>query len=103
MPLTKDDRKQYPKVALRGWKNGETKDFLFLDEGVDYTGEYGLVYVYHVKHEKEDRTLWIKPRSPLAIGLQAIVNIKPLQGCQISISKTTGAENKDTRYTAVEI
>lgn len=92
-----------PRVDLKGWKHEEIRTFKFLDNGKDHNhAEYGLAYIYQVMYEKEKRSLWVKPRSPLAIGLQAVVNqTLKLDGLTVSIQKIVGARQKDTRYNCV--
>ena len=103
MPLDKAEAwERHPQLSLRTWKNGEAKTVTFTDEGKDVTTQYGLGYLYLVT-EAEDKTvkeLWIRPNSPLAIGLSPNV---PLKDKTFKITKKTGKANEDTRYTAEQL
>ena len=101
MPLEKAEAwERYPRISLRTWKNAETKTLTFNDEGKDVDTEYGMGYLYLVKENKETNELWIRPNSPLAIGLAPYV---PLKDKTFKITKKTGKANEDTRYTAEQL
>lgn len=104
MPLEKKEQwTRYEAISLRGWKSKESRVFTFQDDGKDIPNTpQGLSYLYHVieKGGKDIKELWIRPGGSLAIGLQEHV---PLKNKTLKITKTTGADVKDTRYTAVPI
>lgn len=98
-PLKKSDRSYAPKVGLQGWKDGETRRFKFTDDGIDYTGEYGLTYIYGVKYDNQDGSLWVKPDGTLAIGLSEVLpETETFKGLTVDITKTLGKKQNDTRY-----
>ena len=103
MPLDKAEAwERHPQLSLRTWKNAETKTVKFTDEGKDVTTEYGLGYLYLIKEAGDPtlKELWIRPNSPLAIGLSPYV---PLKDKTFKITKKTGKANEDTRYTATQV
>lgn len=101
MPLEKTEAwTRHPPISLKNWKNRETEILTFQDEGKDIQTPNGLSYLYHVtqKGSKELKELWVRPGGPLAIALSPHV---PLRGLVLKVTKTTGAQPKDTRYVAV--
>lgn len=104
MPMEKREAfVRYEAISLKGWKNKETKKLVFLDNDVDIPNTpQGLMYLVHVQElpAQETRELWIRPNGSLCIGLADFI---PLKDKKLSITKTTGATPKDTRYTAKEV
>jgi hypothetical protein len=103
MPLEKSDFRNLPRVKLQGWANKEERIWTFLDNGVDFTStDYGLAYIYSVKYGGEDCNIFIRPKSPLAIGLQQLITDEypELKGLTVKVTKTTGKKQSDTRYKA---
>ena len=101
MPLEKAEAwERHPVISLRTWKNAETKTVTFTDEGKDVTTQYGIGYLYLVNEEKTIKELWIRPNSPLAIGLAPHV---PLKDKTMQITKKTGKTNEETRYSAKQV
>lgn len=90
-----------PTVGMATWKGGEKKTLTFLDNGVDWTGEFGLAYVYTVMEGEEKKRIYIRPSSPMDIGLsRLLVDHETMEGLTVEIEKTTGKAQKDTRYNA---
>jgi len=105
MPLNKmDSFEALPSVSLRGWKDGETKTFEFMDDGKDVTTANGASVIYTVKVGKNTslNSLWIRPGGALHIGLNDLL---PLEGKTVKVTKQIlkGDIVKGTRYEAIEI
>jgi hypothetical protein len=107
----KDAITNYPAIALRGWRNGESRTIKFLDNGhiVEHE-EYGTSAVYDVIWQRQRWTLWAKKEGPLWFGLaRALLKIvndgeeDSLEGRILNIKKFTGSEYRDTRYEAVMV
>jgi hypothetical protein len=109
MPLKYDERSFLPMVSLQGWKDGETRTYAFLDDGVDYTGEFGLTFIYKVESHSSkglgttnlvQENLFVRPKGPLAIGLTSLLSkdLPSLKGLKVDITKVLGEKQKDTRY-----
>lgn len=98
-------------VSMKNWKGGETRQYSFQDEGQEFTHpDHGFSHVYKVRRldkgdPDKDWSMYIKPGS--ALGIAAIKMLtkekQTLSYRNFEISKTTGAEQKDTRYDFKEI
>lgn len=102
----------YEGVPKKGWKGGEDRHYLFMDNGADFNhSEHGLSYLYHVRRidkgfdPNKDWTLFVKPNSALAIALTKMLTPQneSLRGRTFKFHKVTGEEFKDTRYEVTEI
>ena len=96
MPLEhKEPRSNVPAIAAGDFEKGLTATFT--DEGRDIEAPQGLMYMYIVLVDNQEKGLWIKPGSARAIALAPHV---PLQGKTLKISKT--GTGKATRYIVEE-
>jgi len=88
-------------VAVLKVADGETKTFVFLNEGEKRTHQdFGTSVVFEVEHEKERMNFYVRENN--YSFLQQIKALGNLVGTTVKVSRV-GSKKSDTRYTIEKI
>jgi hypothetical protein len=81
--------------------DGETKNMVFMNEGVQRTSaDYGTSIAFDVESEEEKKTFYVKANNFSL--LKQIKELGTLTGQAVKVSRT-GSKKSDTRYTIEKI
>jgi len=81
-------------------QDGETEEFIFLDEGKKHHhSDFGDSVVFNIRHQDVDKNWYINPENYTL--LKQIKDLGDLTNLKVKVSRT-GSKKSDTRYTIVK-
>lgn len=90
-----------PAPAILKVLDGETKKFVFIDDGVKQTHpDYGTSVVFNIEHEGESKRFYVKENNYAL--LKQINDLGKIAGTACELSRT-GSTKSNTRYTLKKV